>query len=71
MNDLAPATEAVNPAERVISQNTVELPVDRVLERIQPDRLREIRRRLQFGLYASPAVLNEVACRLLESGDLD
>lgn len=43
---------------------------DRRLERLGPHRVAEIRDRLANGVYASRPVLERVAQRLLESGDI-
>ena len=37
---------------------------------ITPERIAEIRKRIQEGAYASPEVLDEVARRMLERGDV-
>lgn len=41
-----------------------------VTEGIAADRLAELRRRVLGGVYDSPAVADEIARRLLQSGDL-
>jgi hypothetical protein len=43
---------------------------DRALERLSPERISEIRMRLETGAYNSPDVMNELAMRLIDSGDL-
>jgi hypothetical protein len=43
---------------------------DRGLERLSPERIAEIRHRLKHGHYALPAVLTQVAMRLLQSGEV-
>ena len=39
-------------------------------EELTPERIAELRQRIREGVYDSPAVAEEVARRVLESGDL-
>ena len=62
--------EADSTAARSVSYSAPALQTDRLLERLGPRRLAEIRARLSSGAYGSPEVMKELAIRLLESGAL-
>lgn len=47
------------------------LHTDRLLERLTPRRIAEIRGRLASGAYNSPEVMRALAVRLLEAGALN
>lgn len=66
-----PADLVVEPrGERSTIHGAPALQTDRLLERLGPRRLAEIRARLASGVYGSPEVLGQLAMRILESGDL-
>jgi hypothetical protein len=61
-----------NPAtERAVSPLKAIERADVGLERLSSERIAEIRDRLTNGLYGSPELINALAVRLFESGDLD
>ncbi len=53
-----------------VSFSAPALQTDRLLERLGPRRIAEIRGRLATGAYNSPEVMRQLAIRLFESGDL-
>ncbi len=52
-----------------VSFSAPALQTDRLLERLGPRRISEIRTRLASGAYNSPEVITQLALRLLESGE--
>lgn len=68
---MVPVELDVEPADTSsVSFSTPSLQTDRLLERLGPRRLKEIRARLASGAYNSPEVMTALAMRMLESGDL-
>lgn len=70
LRDLNPAGDSCSGAERAVTSVPEMVSSDRGLERLTPARIAEIRARLAYGLYGSPAVVTELARRLLLSGEL-
>lgn len=70
-HQVEPAEEQPTGGERLVAYGHTAVPADRALERLSTERIAEIRLRLETGAYGSPDVMQELAMRLLESGDLD
>lgn len=73
--ELSPARSSAEVRMPVIPQAEMEVPVAgqqaiRRRDELTPDRIARIRQRILDGAYASDAVLDTVARRLLRSGDL-
>ncbi len=66
-----PVVDSQPLSERLVSYDHAVIQHDRGLERLSPARIAEIRMRLETGAYNSPDVMNALAMRLLESGDLE
>ncbi len=69
--EVEPVVDSQPSTERLISYDHAVVPHDRGLERLGQARIAEIRMRLETGAYNAPDVMNELAMRLLESGDLE
>ena len=77
---VAPAPQTAGPARPVERTDRVELsPEARALaarldageaDTLTPERIAELRRKIQDGAYDSPGTVEAVARRILESGDL-
>lgn len=70
MHDVASVESIEQSGERVVRDGASVVRGDRGLERLSLARIAELRHRLESGSYNSPHVMNELAMRLLESGDL-
>ncbi|HEX8848482.1 MAG TPA: hypothetical protein VF761_03025 [Gemmatimonadaceae bacterium] len=73
--ELSPARSSAEVRMPVIPQAEMEVPVAgqqaiRRRDELTPERIARIRQRIVDGAYASDAVLDTVARRLLRSGDL-
>ena len=69
-HDVESVVENQVTTERTVRYHAGTTQADRALERLSPQRIEELRMRLETGAYNSPEVMTELAMRLLESGDL-
>jgi hypothetical protein len=58
-------------SERSVAPSAPAMRADVSLDRLSPERVAEIRHRLETGAYGSLEVMTELAVRMLDSGDLD
>lgn len=58
-------------SEREVSPGSSLQSADVALERLSPERVAELRERLESGAYSSYEVVTELAVRMLESGALE
>jgi hypothetical protein len=58
-------------SDREVSPGASLLSADIALEGLSPERVAELRERLESSAYSSYEVLTELAVRMLESGDLE
>ena len=69
-----PAADRLDPVDSSESERTEasegETVHGEVRAEMTPERIAEIRKRVQEGAYASPEMLDEVARRMLERGDV-
>ena len=73
--ELSPSRSSAEVRMPVISRAEMEVPVAgqhalRRRDELSPERIARIRQRIFDGVYASSAVLETVARRILKSGDL-
>jgi flavin-binding protein dodecin len=64
------ASDASIASERSVTPVTPMMRADAALDRLSPERVAEIRMRLETGAYGSFEVMTELAVRMLDSGDL-
>ena len=57
-------------SERSVAPSAPTMHADVTLDRLSPERVAEIRTRLETGAYGSYEVMTELAIRMLDSGDL-
>ncbi len=65
------APDASSGSERSVAPVAPAMRADAALDRLSPERVAEIRTRLQTGAYSSFEVVTELAVRMLQSGDLN
>jgi hypothetical protein len=64
------ALDAPVGSERSVAPPVPAMHADVALDRLSPERIAEIRTRLETGAYGSLEVMTELAIRMLDSGDL-